>query len=537
MRLFSKKDCISKALKSLFILTLFYASNLFGQTEPPRMYHDFVIDHLAENIKFLATTETYENDKKLQDIASKLPNKLDRYNAKDYEAALSYIVNDFELTEETITMYYSPFSFTKQLSNLRHIATHALADIYFEAENYSKAVEFYKKAMLEHLPVGTSGTTINKDYLRMEYDLSELYFNQKNYELAVLHLLHNEMNGQTYGDYLSKKLTEYSEFIDAKKFLPKLDAMLTTLETDSDYFFKYKFDGKAMRFSPFMSNPASCKAKVINTEFYKNLKKRAPSSTFKKPEMPAKTTLSFKIDDTIFYHHDDINSFIRGLLIIKERETYKEDDTFQTAVDNCLAYLERKDFDMAIDELNYIVDNSFYVESILEKLDADQIEDVKHLPHLAAHYKFDMLMNNKNYPIAMGALQYMKSVPNFMLTSKNNKEIKLEKEELLFKEAFANNGLAASEYGLLHLLGALINCPSYEVEINQLMNETAQKLGKDRVIKFLTQVESNLSKGYESTLKLSSPPFNIDIPNLHELQPNQIRSRINDSQFYKTYMD
>jgi tetratricopeptide (TPR) repeat protein len=536
MRLFIEYGLNIKWHKLTVLFTIFYSAIIFGQSEEPIMYHNYAIDMMAENIKFLATTEEYAENSTFQDFAKKLPKKLDRYNAKDYEAVLIYIAEEMVLTEETIEKYYSPFSFTKELSNVHHIATHALADIYMTRKKYRKAIVLYQNSMMDNPPKGTSGTTINKDFLRMELEISEAYFELKAYELAVLHLLHNVMNGQSFGNYLSTKLEEYEKFIDARTFIPKLEAMLLTLEKCKGYKLKYVFNGKTIQFAPFIANPESSRARVLNTEFYKNLKKKTGATQTINTRKPTKGIGEFEIDQNIFYHHRDINSFIKGLSILRKKEDFMDDKTFQISVDNCIIYLERGAFHEAIKELSYVMDNSFAIKDLFETLSENEKKEVENIQHFAAHYKMDILILEKEYAMAPSPLQYTRSVAGFDLKSDNKKILESDTVELLFKEATMYNGLAASEYGLLHLLGAYFNCPGYEPKINQLMLDTAKVLGKERVVKFLNQVEASLSKDYTSSLRLVSQPFDVKVQNFQKLKPKQIISRIHSCELYKTYL-
>ena len=120
----------------------------------------------------------------------------------------------------------------------------------------------------------------------------------------------------------------------------------------------------------------------------------------------------------------------------------------------------------------------------------------------------------------------------------SDEKIKRESDakELLFIEASANNGLAASEFSLLHLLSALLNCSGYENEINKLMIINAKELGKDRVVKFINQVETNLEKEYSDSLKLVSKPFEVKVVNLQKLKYDEIISEIHNSAIYRLYI-
>ncbi|WP_159020375.1 hypothetical protein [Algibacter sp. L3A6] len=542
MSLFSASNLNLKGIKSILLFCFLYSYVSWSQSEEPNMYHNHAIDMMRENIKFLATTEEYANNATFLELAEKLPKTFDRYNIKNYETTLKYIADELELSEATIKKYYSPFHFTKEMGNMHHVATHALADIYFTAENYKQAIAFYDKAMFTHAPKGTSGTTINKDFLRMEFDVSEAYFELKNYDMAVLHLLHNLMNQQSYGDHVTNTLKEYEAFIDAAVFLPKLEAMLKTIQKGEGYNLKYNFSGKTMQFSPFVESPSSCRATILSSDFYKSLKKNAvskktASAPSPKTIKPIKKLADFKIDDNIFHHANAINDFIKAVLIIGNTEAFSKDDTYQTTVINLISHLENDTFNGAIKELEYIVNEAFSIKASIETLDEKQKKAVENIRHFALHYKLDIIMANKEYAMALGAIQYVKSVEGFAFVSDNKKDIETDKEDLLFTEAYAYNGFATSEFGLINMLGALVNCDNYETEINTMMMDVANALGKERVVKFLTQLETNVTDNQANEITLTSAPFNVKVPNIKELSNDQITNKIQTSAIWKGFME
>ncbi len=501
-----------------------------------RLYHDYRIDELRESLKTLSQYEPYKSDKTFAKVLNSFNEKLDRFNIANYNEQLQYLVENIKISESYNKTYYLSEREMNTLKNINHLAAHSLGDIYMTKKEYSDAITYFNIARTKHTYYSSSGTTVNKDYLRMEFDISEAYFKLNDFELASLHLLHNLMNGQSFGNHLSEKLEESAKFLDATTFIPKLEAMLSTLETTKEHKLKYVFDEKSITFSSFVENITSCKSKVFNSKFYKNLKKQSRSTPVNETNKPLKQFTKAEIDPEIFYHHKEINNFIKGLLILRKTKEFANNEAFQKSVDNCIKYLENKTFYMAHEEISYIMDNSFSVKDIIEKSNENQKKNLVNIQHLAAHYKLDILKNNKKHALVLGTLPYIKSVPGFALKSKNLKEIKLENEELVFVEAVAHNGIAASEYGLLHLIGALLNCNGHISEINQLMLNTAKELGNNRVVKFLTQLETNLEKKYSNSLKLVSPPFTIDIQNLQKLKPNQIISKIKNTELYSNYM-
>ena len=530
-------------LKFLVTATVFCSLLSFGQSDKPRMYHDFALDVMAENVKFLAKTEEFANNSNLQKNAKALPEKLDRYNAKEYEAVLVYIADELKVPEETRKKYYSPFHFTKELGNIHHIATHALADIYMTSKNYKEALRFFDKARNTHVPKGTSGTTINKDYLRMEYDVSEAYFELKEYELSSLHLLHNLINGQSYGNSVHEKLAKNEKLVDASSIIPKIDAMLPTIKKGEQYMLTYKYDGKKINFSPFVESVSSSKSTIVNSDFYKNLKKKAAEKTVvstpkKKSKKALKKVGNFKIDENIFHHYRDINSFINGLSVLRENPAFSKNANYIAAIDGCIEYLEANNFHKATKEISYIMDNSFSInKALLESLSDDEEKVVRNVQHFAAHYKLDMLMHEKQYPMALAPIHYIRTVAGFDYKAEKNKEIGLDTQKLFFIEAQAYNGIAESEFSILHLLGALMNAPEYEADINQLMLKAGNTIGKERVTKLLTQTEANIQNEYSDNLKLASAPFTVDVVNFQKLQPNEIIAKIKASDLYKTYIN
>ncbi|WP_158850186.1 hypothetical protein [Algibacter sp. L1A34] len=531
-----------KGIKSTLLFCFLCSYISWSQSEEPNMYHNHAIDMMRENIDFLATTEEYADNTTFLELAKQLPKKLDRYNIKNYETTLKYIADELKVSEATIKKYYSPFHFTKEMANMHHVATHALADIYFTAEKYKEAIAFYDKAMFTHPPVGTSGTTINKDFLRMELDVSEAYFELKDYDMAVLHLLHNLMNQQSFGDHVTDTLKEYEAFIDATVFLPKLEAMVKTIQKGEGYNLKYVFNGKTMQFSPFIESPSSCRATILSSDFYKNLKKNAVSkktASAPSPKVikPIQKLASFKIDDQIFHHAKAVNDFIKAVLIIGNTDAFSKNKAYQATIINLITHLENNTFNEAKNELEYIVNNAFSIKASIKTLEEKQQKEVENIRHFALHYKLDIIMANKEYAMALGAIQYVKSVEGFAFVSENKKEIETDREDLLFTEAFTYNGFAISEFGLINMLGALINCDNYETEINTMMMDVANVLGKERVVKFLTQLKTKVVNDKDDEITLTSAPFNVKVPNIKGLSEYQITNKIQTSAIWKVFME
>ncbi|MCL5127730.1 hypothetical protein [Algibacter sp. L4_22] len=531
-----------KGIKSTLLFCFLCSYISWSQSEEPNMYHNHAIDMMRENIDFLATTEEYADNTTFLELAKQLPKKLDRYNIKNYETTLKYIADKLKVSEATIKKYYSPFHFTKEMANMHHVATHALADIYFTAEKYKDAITFYDKAMFTHTPVGTSGTTINKDFLRMELDVSEAYFELKDYDMAVLHLLHNLMNQQSFGDHVTDTLKEYEAFIDATVFLPKLEAMVKTIQEGEGYNLKYVFNGKTMQFSPFIESPSSCRATILSSDFYKSLNKntvskKTASAPSPKVIKPIQKLASFKIDDQIFHHAKAVNDFIKAVLIIGNTDTFSKDKAYQATIVNLITHLENNTFNEAKNELEYIVNNAFSIKASIKNLEEKQQKEVENMRHFALHYKLDIIMVNKEYAMALGAIQYVKSVEGFAFVSENKKEIETDREDLLFTEAFAYNGFAISEFGLINMLGALINCDNYETEINTMMMDVANVLGKERVVKFLTQLKTKVVNNKDDEITLTSAPFNVKVPNIKGLSEDQITNKIQISAIWKVFME
>lgn len=242
--------------------TSWKADSIARITNP--LYHNYRVDELRTGLKDLVRDEPYKSDKTLVKYVSNLKDKLERNNIADYIEELRYFA-DLKIDKKYKDNY------DEEIANINHTASHSLADVFLGKKEYEQAEKYFLKALVEHQLFSVSGTTVEKDSHRIEYDLAKLYQESGRKDEAYGYLL-ALINSQWNYSLGEKRIVELSENDDKKKLKKDIDKALKTFVSRSDYFLEFIFRGKKIVFWNALPLDKEYFSKnIMKTEFYKSL--------------------------------------------------------------------------------------------------------------------------------------------------------------------------------------------------------------------------------------------------------------------------
>lgn len=228
------------------------------------LYHNYRVDDLRTGLKYLIKEEPYKSDATLIQYTSHLKDKLERTNIANYIEELRYF------TDLKIDKRYKD-NYDEEIVNINHTASHSLADVFLGKKDYEQAEKYFLKALVEHQLFSVSGTTVEKDSHRIEYDLVKVYQNlgRKDEAYGYLLALINSQWNYALGE---KGIIAMAENDDKKKLKKDIDKALKTFVVRPDYFLEFTFRGKKILFwNALPLNKEYFSKNIMKTEFYKSL--------------------------------------------------------------------------------------------------------------------------------------------------------------------------------------------------------------------------------------------------------------------------
>ncbi|TCD02325.1 hypothetical protein EZ449_18370 [Pedobacter frigidisoli] len=169
--------------------------------------------------------------------------KLDRTNIRKLTEELGYFL-DLKIDEKA-WKYKSD-----EVINLKHTASHALADIYFGNANYKLAEKYFLRLLLDFRIVPAACTTAQKDANRIIYDLNMVYGKMGKTDETLGYLI-PLLNGNGSINSASELLNACIEKnkIDKKSFKKQLNDSFSTLDNiRGDGTYTFIFNGKIILF-------------------------------------------------------------------------------------------------------------------------------------------------------------------------------------------------------------------------------------------------------------------------------------------------
>ena len=232
-----------------------------------RLYHDLATDEFRETVQLLAQIEPYNKNSAFIENANALPRKLDRDNVKNFIKELTFFQNyKVELTDE-MTKKLSYFS-KESVKNVNHYASHALADVYMNDKQYTKAIIAFGKA-LENEYHTAGGTRYIRCLDRIYSDLAEASFAVNKPEIGVLYLLAVVANQDRSSAYANEQLIAYGNTINTKKFKENLIFAIDSIKENGalEYTIVYK-NNKATFKIPFFSTAKGVQIRLVKSSAF-----------------------------------------------------------------------------------------------------------------------------------------------------------------------------------------------------------------------------------------------------------------------------
>lgn len=235
------------------------------------LYHDVRTNEITNLLYDLILLDpSYKTNSTFQNHYQKLiETKIDRYNVGQFYQDFLYF-----LTLDLSKYKTKEYSYDRDILNIQHLSAHAVADFYLSANAHQEAIKFYKKSIVEFPYEVSSGTTFSKDSERILFDIHKTYYKAEMKDEAYGYLLGLMIDSNNFRETATKKMNEYLENKDRKKFKKEVDEALKTIKIydEEKYLYSFKFRNKEILFSPFIMN--SVKETVDDfrrTEFYKSL--------------------------------------------------------------------------------------------------------------------------------------------------------------------------------------------------------------------------------------------------------------------------
>ncbi|MBO0592504.1 leucine-rich repeat domain-containing protein [Cellulophaga sp. E16_2] len=230
------------------------------EEEKFRLYHNVVTDALRMHAYELSQLAPFSSNIKYKEIVISLEVNIDRYNVSEYITPLNYLMYLSEIPDNFKTIHSLSNTEIINFKNISHLAAHALADSYLSAKNYPKAIEYLNLALVDYPYHSFSGTTVNKDRLRIRTDLAKSYSSLNTKNIAFLYLLANTINSSGYGDY-DKLIKEYAVHEDKKQLKEDIAVAAETIKIHDDGSYDITFRGNTHTFfdGPYTSSKADMK--------------------------------------------------------------------------------------------------------------------------------------------------------------------------------------------------------------------------------------------------------------------------------------
>ncbi|GGX33692.1 leucine-rich repeat domain-containing protein [Aquimarina muelleri] len=235
------------------------------EQEKFRLYHNVLTDELRIKGKELSKLEPFKSNTKYNKIINSLHDKIDRYSVSKHITSLNYIMYISEIPNNYKTKYYLSDREINDFKNISHLSAHALADSYISAKNYQKAIEYLKLALVKFPYHSYSGTTVNKDRLRIRTDLAEIYYEIKNKNDAYVYVLANIINGESFRNH-EKILIDYLKGEDKVQFKKDLNAAINTIKIKANKEYEITFRSKKYTFydGPYKKSLANMKTILLS---------------------------------------------------------------------------------------------------------------------------------------------------------------------------------------------------------------------------------------------------------------------------------
>lgn len=236
------------------------------------LYHDFRTDEIRDGLAKIIKVEPFKSDKGLIEISKKIEEPITRYNTINYLEEFKSLLSA-NISKVVLEKHFQPFE-EEEVFNIKHLASHALADYYFGAKQYELAIDYYKKSIFEFPYEESSGTGVVQDAERIIYDIAKANYYAGKKEEAYGFLISLMIDSQRNYDLASKTINEFFEAEkEDKKIVKKdIDKALKTIKKGNNYSQIFTFRKKEIFFFPMMPfSQKEYEKSFKESEFYKSL--------------------------------------------------------------------------------------------------------------------------------------------------------------------------------------------------------------------------------------------------------------------------
>ena len=236
------------------------------------LYHDFRTDEIRDGLAKIIKVEPFKSDKGLIDIFKKLEEPITRYNIVDYAKEFKFLLSA-NISKEVLDKNFQPFE-EEEVFNIKHLASHALADYHFGIGKYDIAIEYYKKSIFQFPYEESSGTGVVKDAERILYDIAKSNYYAGKKDDAYGFLIGLIIDSQRNYELASKTINEYmeAENEDRNKLKNDIDKALKTIKEGKSYTYTFIFRNKEFFFFPMMPESQQEYEKYFKeSKFYQSL--------------------------------------------------------------------------------------------------------------------------------------------------------------------------------------------------------------------------------------------------------------------------
>ena len=236
------------------------------------LYHDFRTDEIRDGLAKIIKVEPFKSDKGLIEIYKKLEEPITRYNTVDYIKEFKLLLSA-TLPKEVLEEHFKPF-YEEEAFNIKHLASHALADYYFGIGEYDSATEYYKKSIFEFPHEESSGTGVVRDAERIIYDIAKSNYYSGKKEEAYGFLIGLIIDSQRNHDLATKTIGEFikAENEDTSKLKKDVDKALKTIKNGKNFTYVFTFRNKEIFFYPMIPfSQKEYEKSFKESGFYKSL--------------------------------------------------------------------------------------------------------------------------------------------------------------------------------------------------------------------------------------------------------------------------
>ena len=512
--------------------------------KPNRLYHDQATNDLIGYVTFISEQKPYSENKTFLKYANTLPEKLNRDNVADHLMALTYFSDSFQIDQDNEIKYRDRYGRQQDLKNINHLAAHALADVYMTQKDYENAAQYYHKAMHRHRYYQSSGTTMNKDYLRLQSDVAEAYHESGQHDRAIAHILNVLMNGQYSSEFTNERLTEYVQKEDVGLLKKDIDAILPTIERfeQYDYTYRYTFRDKNFLFIPYGGSATSEYERIAKSDFYRSLETKARNGNKNQAGAPSSDSTSGgsgtaypknrpkTVSTKAFYHGGELSEFGKSLGRLVELEQFKNNAQMVSNVASFQKKSEKNKVSECIGELKYIYLYTYVTDDMFKNMSEDEASGVKNIKHIAGHLLADHFSNTG---IPHEALTYLLLLESYFKLDTGKPKDGNDLQEVRADLADVYIAIDTKEAAMSYMLAIYLDSGHLSEQADTQLVTLAQSLEPGELNTFMDQLFESLEMPDDTHYNFKMGYFSPKLELARAMNLTSLKEKIKKAKFYK----